>query len=574
MLKILTFEDLIKALDEKKVKTFDSKKEGYQLCVQVPATFEEEKVEDSSRAGLMRVKIKVMHLGRNRNGSAVSEKSAKKAFASFKNRPVLGAIHQLENGEWDFDAHNREVVTNEDGEEEIHYIEQQIGSFTEETPFFEYDKEQDKTYVCAYAVIPEEYTKAADIIRRKNGTKNSCELCINELSYDAKEKTLNLDDWYLNASTFLGTDSDGEAVEEGMVGSRADIVDFSVENNSVMPKSFEEKVLEKLENINTALANFQINNNSKEGGNEMKLNELLEKYAKTMEDITFDVERLSDEELEAKFQEVFGEEAPSEEAGEASTENMEEDKEPETEGTTEESAEEASEEETQETEEPVVEENSVHDTTKKFSVNINNKDYLFESSLDETIYALETVVNDTYAEADNAYYSAKVYDKYVVMIDWYSGKAYKQNYKKRNDVYSLIGDRVEVFARYLTREEEQAIDDLRSKYSAVEEKLNKYVAQENVEKKEALLESEDYEAIRESEDFVEFAEDVRAEGNEAKYSVEDVQKKCDEMLLSYAKSKAKFSAAEKKPTKKYVRTNAAKEEGYKPYGHLFDGYKN
>ena len=424
MLKILTFEDLMKAFEEKKLKTFDSKKEGYQLCVQVPATFEEEKAEDNSRAGLMRVKIKVMHLGRNRNGSAVSEKSA---------RPVLGAIHQLENGEWDFDAHNREVVTNENGEEEIHYIEQQIGSFTEETPFFEYDKEQDKTYVCAYAVIPEDYTKAAEIIRRKNGTKNSCELCINELSYDAKEKTLNLDDWYLNASTFLGTDSEGEAVEEGMVGSRADIVDFSVENNSVMSKSFEEKVLEKLENINTALANFQINNNSKEGGNEMKLNELLEKYAKTMEDITFDMEGLSDEELEAKFQEVFGEEAPSEEAGEASTENMEEDKEPETEGTTEESAEEASEEETQETEEPVVEENSVHDTTKKFSVNINNKDYLFESSLDETIYALETVVNDTYAEADNAYYSAKVYDKYVVMIDWYSGKAYKQNYKKRKN---------------------------------------------------------------------------------------------------------------------------------------------
>lgn len=110
----------------------------------------------------------------------------------------------------------------------------------------------------------------------------------------------------------------------------------------------------------------------------MKLNELLEKYAKTMEDITFDMEGLSDEELEAKFQEVFGEEAPSEEAGEASTENMEENKEPETEKTTEESAEEASEEETQETEEPVVEENSVHNTTKKFSDHINNKDYLFD----------------------------------------------------------------------------------------------------------------------------------------------------------------------------------------------------
>ena len=281
-----------------------------------------------------------------------------------------------------------------------------------------------------------------------------------------------------------------------------------------------------------------------------KLNELLEKYSKTMEDITFETEGLSDEELEAKFQEVFGD-APSEE-DEVNTENAEKDG---------------------EVEEPVIEENSIHDTTKKFSVNINNKDYLFESSLDETIYALETVINDTYAEADNAYYAAKVYDKYVVMVDYYTGKAYKQNYKKRNDVYSLTGDRVEVFARYLTKEEEQTIDDLRSKYSAVEEKLNKYVAQENAEMKEVLLESEDYEAIREFEEFVEFAEDVRSEGNEAKYSVEDVQKKCDEMLLSYAKSKAKFSAVEKKPAKKYVRINAKKEEGYKPYGHLFDGYE-
>lgn len=570
MYKVLTFEDLMKALEEKKMKTFDSKKEGYKLCVQVPTTFEEEDVEDSSRAGLMRVKIKVMHLGRNRNGSSVSEKSAKKAFASFKNRPVLGAIHQLENGEWDFDAHNREVVTNENGEEEIHYIEQQIGSFTEETPFFEYDKEQDKTYVCAYAVIPEDYTKAAEIIRRKNGTKNSCELCINELSYDAKNKTLNLNDWYLNASTFLGTDSDGEPVDEGMLGSRADIVDFSVENNSVMPETFEEKVLEKLENISTALSNFQINTKSKEGGNEtLKLKELLEKYSKTMEDITFETEGLSDEELEAKFQEVFGD-TPSEE-DEVNAENMEKD---ETEEVPEEMAEEPSKGETEETEEPEIEENTVHNTTKKFSININNKDYLFESSLDETIYALETVINNTYAEADNAYYGAKVYDKYVVMIDYYSGKAYKQNYKKRNDVYSLTGDRVEVFARYLTREEEQTIDDMRNKYSAAEEKLNKYIAKENAEMKEVILESEDYEAIRESEEFTEFAEDVRAEGNEAKYSVEDVQKKCDDMLLSYAKSKAKFSAGEKKTAKKYIRTNAEKEEGYKPYGHLFDGYKN
>ena len=39
------------------------------------------------------------------------------------------------------------------------YIERQVGSFTADDPWLEYDKEMDKTYVMAYAVIPEEYTE-------------------------------------------------------------------------------------------------------------------------------------------------------------------------------------------------------------------------------------------------------------------------------------------------------------------------------------------------------------------------------------------------------------------------------
>ena len=35
-------------------------------------------------------------------------------------------------------------------------------------------------------------------------------------SLEAKNKTLNLNDWYLNASTFLGTDSDGEPVRRSL----------------------------------------------------------------------------------------------------------------------------------------------------------------------------------------------------------------------------------------------------------------------------------------------------------------------------------------------------------------------
>ena len=76
----------------------------------------------------------------------------------------------------------------------IRHFEKQIGCFTADEPYLEYDKEHDKTYVIATAVIPEDYTMASDIIRRKNGSVVSCELSIEDMSYNAKEKYLEFAD--------------------------------------------------------------------------------------------------------------------------------------------------------------------------------------------------------------------------------------------------------------------------------------------------------------------------------------------------------------------------------------------
>ena len=174
--KLLTIEDLIRFCQEQKFYNFNSTQAGYQISVQVPATFEIDDDVDNDHRGMMKLKIKIFHTGLNRNGSFISEEAAKAAMPSIKNRPVLAAIHQLDSGEWDFESHNVEIIDNEDGTQEVNYIEKQVGSFSEDDPFFEYDKDVDKNFVCSYAYIPEQYTKAADIIRRKNGTKNSCEL--------------------------------------------------------------------------------------------------------------------------------------------------------------------------------------------------------------------------------------------------------------------------------------------------------------------------------------------------------------------------------------------------------------
>ena len=66
---------------------------------------------------------------------------------------------------------------------------------------------------------------------------------------------LELNDFYVNASTLLGSRDDGTEIQEGMEGSRADIADFSVKNNSVKFDK-DEKLIELLENLNKTLSNF------------------------------------------------------------------------------------------------------------------------------------------------------------------------------------------------------------------------------------------------------------------------------------------------------------------------------
>jgi hypothetical protein len=239
--KLLTLDDLVLFCKQNNFTKFSAKESGYQLAVQVPTTFEVEDESDDNHRGMLKLKFRILHDGLNRNGSFVSHEAADKASVTIADRPIMAAIHQLDDGSWDFESHEMEIIENEDGEQEINYIEKQVGSFSSEKPFWEHDDELDKDYLCAYGYIAEEYTKAADIIRNKGWTKNSCELSIEELAYNARENYLELKSFYLSASTLLGKRDDGTEIGEGMLGSRADIADFSVENNSVFSQN--EKVI-------------------------------------------------------------------------------------------------------------------------------------------------------------------------------------------------------------------------------------------------------------------------------------------------------------------------------------------
>lgn len=557
--KILTEDDLLQFCQEQKFAKFSSKDTGYQLALKVPTTFEVDDTVDENHRGMMRLKFRIFHTGLNRNKSYVSKDAAEKAMNTIADRPVLAAIHQLDDGSWDFEGHEMEVVKDEKGNEELRYIESQVGSFSSEPAFWEHDDNLDKDYVCAYAYISEEYTKACEIIRAKQGSKNSCELFIDELSYNAKEKYLELNDFYVNASTLLGSHDDGTEIQEGMEGSRADIADFSVNNNSVKFDK-NEKLIELLENLNKTLSNFNkeqtpVQTQSKEGGtnNKMtKFEELLAKYDKTAEDVTFDYTEMSDEELEAKFAEMFdddnsdGDNLDNGESGEPSN-----DGEGDGEGASDPDG----------------------DEGKNISKNeLFNK--LFEISFDEIRYALNNLCS-VYRNDSEWCYVSQVYENYFIMEDWDSDKYYKQSYEKDGDNISLSGERIEMFAMLLTESEKLAIEDMRSNYAVLKEFKETVEKNELHAQKEAIINADNYSVLTEKDsegNYVnaDFAELVKTMDN---YSVEDFETKVKVMHSDYMSAHANFSSVDTKKNTNSVKilTNMNKKsKPKKNYGNLFD----
>lgn len=526
--KLMTIDDLVKFCREQNFTKFSSEESGYKLAVQVPTTFEIDENVDDAHRGMLKLKFRIFHTGLNRNGSFVSEEAAKAAMPTIKNRPIMAAIHQLDNGEWDFESHNFEVVKNEEtGEEEIVYIEKQVGSFDESEPFFEYDKELDKTYICGYGYISEEYTKAADIIRRKNGTKNSCELSIEELSFNAKESYLSLDKFYVAASTLLGAKKDGTEIGEGMLGSRADIVDFSEQNNSMFSQN--EELLNEIKKLNENLSRFTIES-LKEGGKAVtKFEELLNQYGKTVEDITFDYENLSDEELEVKFAEVFGE---------ADTDGEGADPEPTSEG--DEGTDDLGED--GDASDPEGDEGNSEPEEGTGAEQFEQKENLvrtYEISHDDIRWGLYNLLS-AYESADNEwYFISAVYDTYFVYENWTGEKVYGQAYTKDGDNVAFDGDRYNLHRELLTDSEYAELCSMRSNYAALESQLEEYQLKEENAQKDALFVSEDYSSIADKDEFKALAE------NHAEFSVDELKEKLDSIILAYAKKGAlNFSAIE------------------------------
>jgi len=513
---------------------FNSQESGKSVVVQIPATIKTFSEDDDST--LVPVHLKACHTGENRNKSYIEESKMKSKLSTLKNKPILAFIHTVDGIE-EFGGHEMHEV---DGE--MIYDEIPVGLIPESCKAeLKYDEDKDKTYVHVDGYLYGQYNHSAQILERMGGeAKVSVELNVFELSFDAKNKVLNIEDFEFSGITILGVDKEGNEIGEGMEGANITFADFSAENNSLINS----KLLEEVTKLNNTLSSININSSLREGGkSEMGFEEILAKFNKTFDDIDFDYENMSEEEFESKLNELFGEveETPSEEDKdnvegnesfeEESGDNVEKDNVDEEADVGENTNEkDVDSEEFEEDSEP----ESVYATN--YSINYSDGSVkTFSLSLNDTIQALSTLVNDTYAESDNAWYYVIVYDSYVVMADYWNEKYYKQTYKKRKDVYSLTGDRVSVYPTFCTQEELDNLDTMRSNYSSIQSELQGYKDAENEMKIKDTFNSSDYISIKDNQEYINYSKKVLADCS--KYTVQEVIDKCDEILNNATKAK-------------------------------------
>lgn len=540
--KIMTIDELYSSCLKENFVKFDSNDSGKELLVQMLGSFSKsDDDQDKLTEGMTPFVSKAFHDHVNLNKSQIKTKAFKDNVPSSHLRPILANIKKdEETGELDFGSHDFHIEkiteTDENGniieKDKVVYDERPIGVIDGSKTAIEYDKDVKVNRAILHGFLYNEYCQdAIDILNRRGTVDCSVELAIRSMSFDTVSKTLVLDDFYVSGLTLLSANT-----KPGMAGSNFKIEDFSVDEGCAKFEK-DEKIIELLENMNKLLAKFSDDKNNQKGGTTGKMfEELLKKYNKTVEDITFEYENLSDEELEAKFAEMFendntGTGDGNEPSGEGNNGGN--------------SGPEGN---------PGGEEQTFTKMTRTY-----------ELSHDDIRYALYQLLS-TYEDSDNDWYFINaVYDDHFTYENWNGDKIFGQKYIKDGDNVAFDGERYNLHRELLTDSEFAELQSMRSNYAALKEFKETAEKNELHNQREAILSDEKYSVLAENEAFSEL------KNNMDNYSLTDLEKEAKVIFADYVASVGEFSAKENKPSgiKMFGNMNS-KSKPKKRYGSLFD----
>lgn len=516
------------------------------ITINTPCLFKEDKAFNDPL--LMRVRIAVAHSGLNRNKSYIKKEELEKAGSTLVNIPILGDMVENKDGELDFSGHTMEIIEDEfhEGEERYNYIEKVIGIIPETNELsFELDEETGNYYIWVTGYIFREYGNyAADIVEsRENEVEVSCELWADNTSFNAKGGYLELGDITFTGVTLLGKD-----VGAGMAKAHAQVFTNNREEIEKQMTIIMQELTKALNNYTQAM-NFA---KTRKGGKEenMKLEELLAKYNVEKENLTFEVEGLSDEDLEQKFAENF--KTDFDENGNKSEDNSS-DEEKSDEGETDQD----NSNEDKNSSAKNSEENSEGDSFSNEEVGEEQKfTKTFELSHDDIRAALYKLISQ-YEELDNTYYYiSAVYDNRFVMEDCCTNMIYGQNYTKDGDNIVLDGERYRLYREYVTESQKAELDSMRSNYSALVQFKSDY----DKSQKENLFADAAYNKVSETEEFKGLISES------AELTFEECENRANAILGKFSKATFAAQSKEKKPNRVVYGLNISEETNNSLYG--------
>ena len=448
--------------------------------INLPVTYE---VSDYVDDRFKKVKIWIAHTGENLNYSIFTKDSLEKMSETLPYVPIVGYIEKNEEDENDFSDH-RNSITIKDGDVNIEYMCHAYG-FIPEGAKSSFEIRDGKEWLVGEGYLWTKFEKSVDIFSNSNNSKSQSMEIDNIDGFIDNEGRVNVDNARFSALCILGDD-----VSPGMQGSTIEmfnansvkdeikemVYEFSKKGDKSLKKDTEEKVEESAE----------------EKGKKTKTNA---KEAKTDSDKKDTEEKVEDVKKNAKKED--------EEAGTKSKDNSDEVDEDKNNFV------EKDEEDTEDVEDVEKED----EKEKKFQL-------VFEISHDDVRRCLYKAINEeeSYSWIIEVFDNHFVYQKETYENDVYTTKFYDRQYVMAEEKVT-IGDEVEVFSKFLTKEEFDKIDAERNRVKELETELTtlkEFKAEKETADKMEILET--YSEKLSEEKFKEFSEGI------ANFEAKDLEK--------------------------------------------------
>lgn len=420
-----------------------------------PVEYELTEPDKDNDSRFKKVKIRVAHTGENLNNTIFTKDSLEKMSKTLGLVPIVGYVEKNEEDEDDFSNHRQLIKLTKDNIE-YEYLGHAYGLIPE-NPNVSFEILNGKEWLCTEGYIWTKFEKAVEIFKGSSNIKSQSMEIDDIDGFIDDDGILNIEDAVFSALCILGED-----VQPAMAGSTIEMFssnDFKQEVKMMM-QEFSKKGENDLDK-------------DKEKKDEKKSAEVVdEKDTKDVKEKEVDNTEVAD--TKAKDKKDTKVDKAKKNAKDDENEEEEKDKDKE------------------------------KDKEKKFSI-------VFEMSHEDIRSSLYAAVrndsDDTYGWIPEVYNNHFIYQE-TTYSEEYTTRYYDIKYTVEDDGVS-IGEKIEVFSKFLTKEECDKVESDRERLVDLEkelEELNSY--KESFEKKEKAKTLEEYSERLEEESYATLAENI------------------------------------------------------------------